>query len=108
VLARGAARHCEGKLIHETNAVSVLLAAGNSARRSGMIDHEHDARLKDCLTTVHHLEEENRQLRRAAVSFGQLAERLNEQRGHERRVAERDRRRDSRDSPERRNQTQHR
>jgi predicted RNase H-like nuclease (RuvC/YqgF family) len=73
-----------------------------------MIDDEHDARLKDCLTTVHNLEEENRQLRRAAASFGQLAERLNEQLDQERRVAEKDRRRDSRDSVERRNQTPHR
>ena len=73
-----------------------------------MIDDERDVRLEDCLTTVHNLEEENRQLRRAAASFGQLAERLNEQLGQERRIAERDRRRDPRDSVERRNQTQHR
>ena len=73
-----------------------------------MIDDERDVSLKDCLTTVHNLEEENRQLRRAAASFGQLAERLNEQLGQERRIAERDRRRDPRDSVERRNQTQHR
>jgi hypothetical protein len=73
-----------------------------------MINDERDARLKDCLTTVHNLEEENRQLRRAAASFGQLAERLNEQLGQERRIAERDRRRDPRDSVERRNHTQHR
>ena len=73
-----------------------------------MIDDERDVRLKDCLTTVHNLEEENRQLRRAAASFGQLAERLNEQLGQERRIAERDRRRDPRDSVERRNHTQHR
>jgi hypothetical protein len=73
-----------------------------------MIDDERDVRLKDCLTTVHNLEEENRQLRRAAASFGQLAERLNEQLSQERRIAERDRRRDPRDSVERRNHTQHR
>ena len=66
-----------------------------------MIDDERDVRLEDCLTTVHNLEEENRQLRRAAASFGQLAERLNEQLGQERRIAERDRRRDPRDSVER-------
>jgi len=71
-----------------------------------MIDDEHDARLKDCLTTVQNLEEENQQLRRAAASFGQLAERLNDQLGQERRVAERDRRHESRDSVERRTQTQ--
>ena len=73
-----------------------------------MIHDEGDERLKDWLITVHNLEEENRQLRRAAASFGQLAERLNEQLGQERRIAERDRRRDPRDSVERRNQTQHR
>lgn len=77
-----------------------------------MINDEHDARLKDCLTTVQNLEEENRHLRRAAASFGQLAERLNEALvnealGRERRIAERDRRRESRDSIDRRGQRQH-
>lgn len=73
-----------------------------------MTDDEHDGRLKDCLTTVQELEEENRQLRRAAASFGQLAERLNEALGHERRVAEGDRRREPRPARERRGETQHR
>jgi hypothetical protein len=49
--------------------------------------------LKDCLATVQNLTEENKQLRRAAASFGQLAERLNEALASERRVPGRDRRR---------------
>jgi predicted RNase H-like nuclease (RuvC/YqgF family) len=71
-----------------------------------MIDDEHDARLQDCLTTVQQLEEENRQLRRAAATFGQLAERLNEELGRERRLADRDRRRESRDTIDRRGSVQ--
>jgi predicted RNase H-like nuclease (RuvC/YqgF family) len=67
---------------------------------------EDDTRLRECLDTVHSLEEENRHLRRAAASFGQLAERLNEELGRERRVADRDRRREPRDTTERRNQAQ--
>jgi predicted RNase H-like nuclease (RuvC/YqgF family) len=67
-----------------------------------MIDHEDDGRLKDCLTTVKQLEEENRQLRRAASSFGKLAERLNDELGRERRAADRDRRREPRDTGDRR------
>jgi hypothetical protein len=73
-----------------------------------MIDDEDDKRLKDCLTTVKQLKEENRQLRRAAMSFGQLAERLNEALGQERRTAEGDRRRHPRDTVDRREQPQHR
>jgi hypothetical protein len=34
--------------------------------------------LAACIETVHRLEEENDQLRKAAGAFGQLAERLNE------------------------------
>lgn len=70
-------------------------------------DDDRDDRLKDCLTTVKHLTEENRQLRRAAASFGQLAERLNAELGRERRSAERDRRGEPRDSVDRRGQPQH-
>lgn len=73
-----------------------------------MADEERDERLKDCLTTVKNLEEENRQLREAAASFGQLAERLNEALGEERRGPESDRRRQSREGPDRRSHSQHR
>ncbi len=65
-----------------------------------------DTRLRECLDTVRNLEEENRHLRRAAASFGQLAERLNEELGRERRVADRDRRREPRETNERRSQPQ--
>jgi predicted RNase H-like nuclease (RuvC/YqgF family) len=67
-----------------------------------MAHEEHDERLKDCLTTVQHLKEENRQLRDAADSFGQLAERLNEALGQERRAAGSERRLQSREGPDRR------
>ena len=67
-----------------------------------MARDEHDERLKDCLTTVQHLKEENRQLRDAAASFGQLAERLNEALGQERRSPQSERRRQSREVPDRR------
>ena len=70
-------------------------------------DEEPNARLSDCLNTVRNLEEENRQLRRAATSFGQLAERLNEELGRERRRFGGDRRREPRDSIERRGQRPH-
>ena len=73
-----------------------------------MIDDERDVRLEDCLTTVRQLEEENRQLRRAASSFGQLAERLNDELGRERRAAERDPRREPREAGDRRSQPQRR
>ena len=53
---------------------------------------EDDGRLKECLTTVRTLEEENRQLRQSADSFGQLAERLNKQLARERRSVDIDRR----------------
>lgn len=69
-------------------------------------DENNSARLRECLNTVRHLEEENRQLRRAAAAFGQLAERLNEELGRERRVSDRDRRREPRETLERRNQAQ--
>lgn len=35
------------------------------------------SRLRDCYSTVKHLQEENRELRCACEAFGQLAERLN-------------------------------
>lgn len=69
-------------------------------------DENNSARLSECLNTVRNLEEENRQLRRAAASFGQLAERLNERLGRERRVSGRDRRHEPRETMERRNQAQ--
>jgi predicted RNase H-like nuclease (RuvC/YqgF family) len=71
-----------------------------------MIQDEHDPRLKDCLTTVQQLEEENRQLRRAATTFGKLAERLNEELGRDRRSSDSDRRRQRRDTVDRRGLTQ--
>jgi predicted RNase H-like nuclease (RuvC/YqgF family) len=71
-----------------------------------MIQDEHDPRLKDCLTTVQQLEEENRQLRRAATTFGKLAERLNDELGRERRSFDPDRRREPRDAVDRRGRTQ--
>jgi predicted RNase H-like nuclease (RuvC/YqgF family) len=73
-----------------------------------MADDEYDDPLKDCLATVQHLEEENRHLRNAAASFGQLAERLNEALDRERRVATGDRRHESRPSQDRRGQPHHR
>ena len=73
-----------------------------------MADDEHDDPLTDCLTTVQHLEEENRHLRNAAASFGQLAERLNEALDRERRVASSDRRHESRHNQDRRGQSHHR
>jgi predicted RNase H-like nuclease (RuvC/YqgF family) len=72
-----------------------------------MTDDGEKERLKDCLATVQNLKEENQQLRRAAASFGQLAERLNEALASERRVPDHDRRRERRDGSDRRTQTQH-
>ena len=71
-----------------------------------MTEDERDGRLKECLTTVRSLEEENRQLRQSADSFGQLAERLNKELARERRNADADRRRAPRDSPDRRSPSQ--
>lgn len=71
-----------------------------------MTEDERDGRLKECLTTVRTLEEENRQLRQSADSFGQLAERLNQELARERRSVDADRRRDPRDSPDRRSPSQ--
>ena len=73
-----------------------------------MAHQEHDEQLKDCLTTVQHLKEENLQLRDAAASFGQLAERLNEALGQERRGTGSDRRGQSREGPDRRSSSYHR
>jgi hypothetical protein len=73
-----------------------------------MAYQEHDEQLKDCLTTVQHLKEENRHLRDAAASFGQLAERLNEALGQERRGSDPDRRRLSREGADRRSSSHHR
>ena len=73
-----------------------------------MSNDEHDGRLKACLTTVRTLEEENRQLRESADSFGQLAERLNVELARERRSVDTDRRREPRDRPDRRGHPEHR
>ena len=53
-----------------------------------MID-DAQSRLSDCLSTLDDLQEENRQLRRAAAAFGELAERLNQELAHARTSAER-------------------
>jgi hypothetical protein len=72
-----------------------------------MTDDDENERLKDCLATVQNLKEENQQLRRAAASFGKLAERLNEALATERRLPGQDRRREPRNGSDRRTQTQH-
>ena len=90
-------------LSHSADAVPVLLSAARSCMTE---DRDQNARLTECLNTVRKLEEENRHLRRAAASFGQLAERLNKQLGRDRRVADRDRRREPRETIERRSQAQ--
>ena len=72
-----------------------------------MTDDGEKERLKDCLATVQDLKEENQQLRRAAASFGKLAERLNEALASERRLPGHDRRHEPRDGSDRRTQTQH-
>ena len=56
---------------------------------------------ESCLKRIEQLEEENRQLRRAADSFGRLAERLNDQLIQERRRGG-ERRREARDTKDRR------
>jgi uncharacterized protein (UPF0335 family) len=53
-----------------------------------MSHDECEEQLKQCLAKIGRLEEENRQLRRSAAAFGQLAERLNEELLRERRLAE--------------------
>jgi hypothetical protein len=53
---------------------------------------ECEEQLKQCQAKIARLEEENRQLRRSAASFGQLAERLNEELIRERHLRERERR----------------
>ena len=58
-----------------------------------MSHDECEEQLKQCQAKIARLEEENRQLRRSAAAFGQLAERLNEELVRERRVGEADRRR---------------
>lgn len=72
-----------------------------------MKDDDSRERLNDCLATVRNLKEENQQLRRAAASFGQLAERLSEALASERRATGHDRRREPRDGSDRRAQTHH-
>ena len=56
---------------------------------------------EDCLERLAQLEEENEQLRRSAVKFGQLAERLNTELREERRAGT-DRRRGTRPGTDRR------
>jgi cell division septum initiation protein DivIVA len=53
-----------------------------------MID-DVQCRLSDCLSTVDHLQEETRQLRRAAAAFEELAERLSHELARARAAAER-------------------
>lgn len=51
-----------------------------------MADHDRHDELDACIETVHRLEDENDQLRKAAGAFGQLAERLNHTLQEERRT----------------------
>lgn len=60
--------------------------------------------LEDCQETVRHLEEENHELREAAGTFGQLAERLNSALREERRQSAADRRSVRRNYGDRRRQ----
>ena len=60
----------------------------------------------DNVLKLSRLEEENRQLRQSADSFGQLAERLNQELARERRSVDADRRRVPRESPDRRSHSQ--
>jgi hypothetical protein len=66
-----------------------------------MADHDDTDPLAECIETVHRLEEENDQLRKAAGAFGQLAERLNQTLQQERRTGT-DRRDGSRVATDRR------
>jgi predicted RNase H-like nuclease (RuvC/YqgF family) len=86
-----------------------LLGPGNhlvfgtgTGERENMID-DVQSRLRDCLSTLDDLQEENRQLRRAATAFGELAERLNQELAHERAVAKRTQHRESLERIERTN-----
>lgn len=58
--------------------------------------------LSRCKDEVKALQEENRHLRQAASSFGELAERLSHRLDRERRQSTSDRRRVERDTPDRR------
>lgn len=60
--------------------------------------------LSRCIDELDALREENRALRQAATTFGDLAERLSERLERERRKDTGDRRRADRETPDRRNQ----
>jgi hypothetical protein len=65
------------------------------ARRDDDMSHDDCIELlKQCEAKIARLEEENRQLRRSAAAFGQLAERLNEELQRARRLREPERRQD--------------
>lgn len=68
-----------------------------------MADGETNDQLEACKETVQRLEEENDQLRQAAGTFGQLAERLNQTLRDERRLGD-ERRTTIRPSSDRRTQ----
>jgi len=61
--------------------------------------------LRDCEQKIEQLEEENRHLRQASSTFGQLAERLTSTLDRERRIAASDRRHRPRHYPDRRQRT---
>jgi len=67
----------------------------------------HDDELKHCLEENRHLKAENDRLRRSAVTFGELAERLNGELIAERRQRTTDRRQAPRSSPDRRAEAAH-
>lgn len=69
-----------------------------------MADGETNVQLEACKETVQRLEEENGQLRQAAGTFGQLAERLNQTLRDERRLGD-ERRTMTRPSSDRRSST---
>jgi hypothetical protein len=69
-----------------------------------MTDDEDTDPLAKCIETVHRLEEENTELRKAAGAFGQLAERLNQTLQEERRQRG-ERRQETRPSDDRRAQS---
>jgi predicted RNase H-like nuclease (RuvC/YqgF family) len=92
-----------GDFAGPTLALSFATALETNKRR--LMAEQRDTstrRLEACEETVRHLEEENRELRDAAGTFGQLAERLNSALRKERREAVGDRRRTDRYDADRR------
>jgi ElaB/YqjD/DUF883 family membrane-anchored ribosome-binding protein len=63
------------------------------------------SRLRECVSELDRVLEENRQLRRAAAAFGELAERLNQELARARAAAERTQYGESGESIERTSQT---